>query len=87
VIQRAIDNWHRRLVDLFRQGVESGALRPDLDIERSVAVIRVFHLALIERLFEPGSVDVSDEAIVGAAIDLIQRGVANSTSSRREAKP
>ena len=32
VIQRAIDNWHRRLVDLVRQGVESGALRPDCPV-------------------------------------------------------
>jgi AcrR family transcriptional regulator len=87
VIQRAIDNWHRRLVDLFRQGVESGALRPDLDIERTVGVIRVLHLAFIELLFEPGSVDVSDESVQAAAIDLMHRGVANSTPSKREAKP
>ena len=87
VIQRAIDNWHRRLVDLVRQGVESGALRPDLDIERTVAVIRVLHLAFIERLFEPGSVDVPDESLVTAAIDLMHRGIVNSTPPTGRARP
>jgi hypothetical protein len=87
VIDQAIQNWHRRLVGLLREGVESGELRSDLDIERTVAVIQVFHLGFIEQLFVPGWGDVADESMIEAAVRLINHGIANSGPSSKGGPP
>jgi AcrR family transcriptional regulator len=81
VIDQAIQNWHRRLVGLLHQGVESGELRRDLDIERTVAVIQVFHLGFIEQLFAPGWGDVADDSMIEAGVRLISHGIANAGPS------
>jgi TetR/AcrR family acrAB operon transcriptional repressor len=87
LIERAVGNWRQGLVDLLRQGVESGELRSDLDVQGTVNVIQVLHLGFIDRLFVPDPIDVSDDAVVDATIELMRRGVAGGPRSDREIEP
>jgi AcrR family transcriptional regulator len=81
LIQRAMKSWSERLTELLREGVESGELRSDLEVERTAEVIQVFHLTFIRGLFEPGSIDMTDEPLIRATIDLMHHGVAGPARS------
>jgi AcrR family transcriptional regulator len=76
IIGRSIETWRRRLCELLARGVASGELRADLDVEHTVDVIRMVQLSFIDRMFMPGTIDVSDDALHAAALDLIRRGIA-----------
>jgi AcrR family transcriptional regulator len=74
-VNRTMETFRLELVKMLEEGVRSGELRGDLDVQRTADTIRVLHVAFILRLFDDGLIDVSDEALVDASIELMLRGV------------
>lgn len=74
--RRAIDDWRDELVTVLRRGVEAGELRADLDVESSADVLRAMQVGIIDRMHRrDGPIDVSREAHIAAAVELILAGV------------
>jgi AcrR family transcriptional regulator len=75
-VRSSLEGFRAQLVETIRTGVESGELRPDLDVERSAEVVRILHLAFIEHLLNPQWIDASDERLIEASLDVLFRGLA-----------
>ena len=63
------------LVEALREGVDSGEVRGDLDVEAAADVILVHHLGIVQAVYEPEWVAVSDE-LVETGLDILLRGLA-----------
>jgi AcrR family transcriptional regulator len=75
-VRSSLEEFRTQLVEAIRAGVASGELREDLDVERSAEVVRILLLAFIEHLFDPEWIDVSDERLIDASLDVLFRGLA-----------
>ncbi len=73
--REAMERWQAELATLLERGVASGELRADLDIDRTVDVIRLLHLSYLERLFEQDDIDTSDSELIDAGIALLLDGM------------
>ena len=79
-VRRSLERFRAQLVEAIRVGVDSGELREDLDVERTADVVRILHLALIEHILDPEWIDVSDERLVEASLDVLFRGLAKGAA-------
>ncbi|MFQ5699175.1 MAG: TetR/AcrR family transcriptional regulator [Myxococcota bacterium] len=68
--------WRCELQELLREGIRSGELRADLDVDRAADVLRVLYGSIIARLFEESSINVAEEGFLSAVSDLVLRGIA-----------
>jgi AcrR family transcriptional regulator len=59
-------------------GVERGELRDDLDVTRAAEVLLINHLAFVQHVLEPDWIDVSDDALLDAGLDILVRGLQGS---------
>ncbi|UCE85996.1 MAG: TetR/AcrR family transcriptional regulator [Deltaproteobacteria bacterium] len=75
-VRRALEQFRAELVAAVRAGVESGELRPDLDVERTAEVVRILHLAFIDHLLNPEWIDASDDRLIDASLDVLFHGLA-----------
>lgn len=73
--QRSQERFRTNLIETLREGIRAGELRPDLDVESTADVFRVFHLGFIDQLLRPGLVDVSRADVVEASVDFMLRGL------------
>jgi len=79
-VRRSLEEFREQVVGAIRVGVETGELREDLDVERTADVVRILHLALIEHILDPEWIDVSDERLVEASLDVLFRGLAKGAA-------
>ena len=83
VVLPGLDELTRRSQELFRaglierleEGIRSGELRSDLDVESTADVIRVFHWGFIDQLLRPGPIDVN-AGVIEASVELMLHGLA-----------
>lgn len=75
------DRWRKRLIELIERGIERGELRPELDSARTADVIRLWHLAFLDRLYAESLIDVTDPELDRASIEMVQRGLAADRQS------
>lgn len=76
VVRPWIDKWRAGLIDLLREGIRSGELRDDLDVEATADVIRVLQGGFIDQLTRPGHIDVSTPEVLEASVDFLLHGIA-----------
>lgn len=74
--------WRQGLIDILRAGIESGEIRPELDVERTADVIRLLHLSFLDRLFTPGLIVTGDEELISTSIDVLLNGLARHRPRR-----
>jgi len=74
--RRSMQEWREKLVTLLRDGVASGELRPDLDVESTAEVLRAMQVGMMQHLFsdEP-YLDVSGERHLEAATRVLVGGL------------
>ena len=75
-MRRANQEFRERLLAALEAGVASGELRADLDVERATDVIRILYMGLIQQVFTPDGIDVSDDALIDTGLDVLRRGIA-----------
>lgn len=73
-----MDQWRRELTALVERGIQDGELRQELDVGRTVDVIRLLHLSYLERLFDDDEIDVTDPELVDAGMNLLLDGLART---------
>lgn len=78
--QRSQERFRAGLIDTLEQGIRSGELRPDLDVESMADVIRVFHGGFIDQLLRPGPVDVNT-GVIEASVELMLHGLAKTAQT------
>lgn len=71
----ATDRWRQRLIAMIERGIASGELRSDLDPARTADVIRLWHLAFLDRLYAESLIDVADPELDRASVEMVQRGL------------
>jgi hypothetical protein len=79
--------WRRGLIEILEAGVESGEIRPDVDVERTADVIRLLHLSFLDRLYTPGPIDTGDESLISTSIDILLNGLARDRRRSRRSAP
>ena len=62
--------------NLLTEGIASGELREDLDVERVADVIRILQIAFVDLVINPEWLDASDEGLVETSIDMLFHGIA-----------
>jgi AcrR family transcriptional regulator len=74
--RRSMQEWREKLVTLLRDGVASGELRADLDVESTAEVLRAMQVGMMQHLLsdEP-YLDVSGERHLEAAARLLVAGL------------
>jgi AcrR family transcriptional regulator len=87
IVRAAVLRYRARLVAQLRDGVAAGELREDLEVERSAEVIQLLNMAFIDRLFRPGSIDVYDERLIDATLEVIFHGIARGPRRGRRSSP
>jgi AcrR family transcriptional regulator len=75
-MRRSMEEFRESLVTALEAGVASGELRHDLDVQRATDVIRILHMGLIQQVFTPDGIDVSDDALIDTCFQVLRRGVA-----------
>ena len=83
IVRAAVLRYRARLVAQLREGIAAGELRDDLDVERSAEVVQLLNMAFIDRLFRPGSIDVYDERLIAATLDVMFHGLARGPRRSR----
>ena len=74
--RRSMQEWREKLVTLLRDGVASGELRPDLDVESTAEVLRAMQVGMMQHLLsDDPSLDVSSERHLAAASELLVAGL------------
>lgn len=74
--RQPIAEWRSQLAGILRRGVAEGSFRADLDVEHTADALRAMQLGIVDRMHRrDGPIDVSDEAHVEAAVELMTRGV------------
>jgi AcrR family transcriptional regulator len=74
--RRAQDAWRQGLIELITEGIERGELRSDLHPERTADVVRLLHMAYLDRLFDNSSINASDRGLVEAGMEALLQGIA-----------
>jgi AcrR family transcriptional regulator len=59
-------------------GIASGELREDLDAERAAEIILINHLAFVQHVLDPEWIDVSDDRLLDAGLDILVQGLQRS---------
>lgn len=85
--RESMAEWRRGLIEILEAGVESGEIRPDVDVERTADVIRLLHLSFLDRLYTPGPIDTGDESLVSTSIDILLNGLARDRRRSRRSAP
>ena len=75
-VRRSTQGWRRRLISVLEGGIQSGELRADLGPEEMADVVRLWHLAFLDRLYAESLIDVTDERLIEASIEVMKRGLA-----------
>jgi AcrR family transcriptional regulator len=75
-VRAVMQRQRSALVEALRVGMESGELREGLDAKHAADVVLIHHLAYIEHVIDPEWVDVSDDALIEASLDILLRGLA-----------
>lgn len=73
--RRAQEEWRRRLVELLERGVEGGELRSDLEPQQVADVIRLLHMAFLDRLFDPDPINVTDPELIETSVKVLHGGI------------
>jgi AcrR family transcriptional regulator len=74
--RRSMAEWRDKLVALLRQGVATGELRADLDVESTAEVLRAMQVGMMQHLLSDRPyLDVSGERHLNAAIELVVAGL------------
>ena len=74
--RQAMSEWRTKLVALIEWGIASGEIRPDIDPERTVDVLRAMQIGMMQHLLTATPyVDVSDERHLRAATALLVGGL------------
>jgi AcrR family transcriptional regulator len=73
--RRAQEAWRERLVALLERGVRSGELRSDLDPARVADVVRLLHMAFLDRLFDPDPINVTNQDLIDTSMKVLQGGI------------
>ncbi|HVR29265.1 MAG TPA: TetR/AcrR family transcriptional regulator C-terminal ligand-binding domain-containing protein, partial [Thermoanaerobaculia bacterium] len=73
--RRAQERWRERLVELVESGIASGELRPDLEPALVADVIRLLHMAFLDRLFEPEPINVASPDLIETSVKILHGGI------------
>jgi TetR/AcrR family transcriptional regulator len=73
--RRAQESWRERLVALLERGMQSGELRSDLDAARVADVVRLLHMAFLDRLFDPEPINVTNPDLIDTSMKVLQGGL------------
>ena len=60
---------------LLERGIASGELRSDLDPQRVADVIRLLHMAFLDRLFDPDPINVTNPDLIESSIKVLHGGI------------
>ena len=80
-VRRATEGWRRRLVSVLERGIDSGELRTDLGAEAMADVVRLWHLSFLDRLYAESLIDVTDQRLIEASIEVLKAGLASRPGS------
>ncbi len=83
IVRAAVLRFRERLLAQVREGIAAGELRPDFDPELAAQVIQLVNIAFIDRMFRPGSIDVDDERLIAATLDVLFHGIARGPRRAR----
>jgi AcrR family transcriptional regulator len=73
--RRAQERWRERLVGLIEAGIESGELRADLAPGQVADVVRLLHLAFLDRLFDPEPINVASPELIETSMKVLHGGI------------
>jgi AcrR family transcriptional regulator len=73
--RRTQEEWRQRLVSLIERGIASGELRSDLDAQRIADVVRLLHMAFLDRLFDPDPINVTNPDLIEASVKVLGGGI------------
>ena len=73
--RRAQESWRERLVALVEAGIASGELRTDLDPALVADVVRLLHMAFLDRLFDPEPINVASPDLIETSVKVLERGL------------
>ena len=76
--RRAMERWRRSLTSLVERGVEAGEIRSDLETEQLVDVLRLHHLAFLDRLYTTTSLDVTKRGLLDTSVEVLLAGIASA---------
>jgi len=74
--RRTQERWRGRLVALLERGIANGELRSDLDAPRMADVIRLLHMAFLDRLFDPDPIiNVTNPELIETSVKVLHGGI------------
>jgi AcrR family transcriptional regulator len=73
--RRSQEEWRGRLVTLIERGIANAELRSDLDPQRVADVVRLLHMAFLDRLFDPDPINVTDPELIETSVRVLHRGI------------
>jgi AcrR family transcriptional regulator len=73
--RRTQERWREGVIALIERGIASGELRRDLDAARVADVIRLLHMAFLDRLFDPDPINVTDPELIETSVKVLQGGI------------
>jgi AcrR family transcriptional regulator len=73
--RRSQEEWRVRLVALLERGIASGELRSDLDAQRIADVVRLLHMAFLDRLFDPDPINVTSPELIETSVKVLHGGI------------
>ena len=73
--RRSQEAWRERLVELIERGMKSGELRSDLDAGHVADVVRLLHMAFLDRLFDPDPINVASPELIETSMKVLQGGI------------
>jgi AcrR family transcriptional regulator len=73
--RRAQEDWRERLVALVARGIKSGELRSDLDVQQVADVVRLLHMAFLDRLFDPDPINVTNPDLIETSVKVLHGGI------------
>ncbi len=75
-VRESVQRHRASLVEAMRLGLERGELRSGLDPERAADVVRIHYMGMIDHVFNPEWVDVTDE-LVETGLQILFGGLAS----------
>lgn len=75
-VRAVIEPFRVALVRVLEQGIDSGELRPSLDVERAADVVRLLNMGFIDQILNPEWIDAADPRLIEASIDVLFHGLA-----------
>ena len=79
-VRDSMELLRSRLQAAIELGIETGELRSDLDPRRVTDVVRILHMAMVDHILNPEWIDVSDEALVDASLEVLFHGIAGQAA-------